>query len=262
MLLTQCPPGVELLNAQLDAEFVDGVVYYFGETLHRAKASHWSFSAEVSAATGHQLAGLSISTNHSLDGFPLAVYLVQDINGVVKPMSWRDPPPASKPDRLRRSYDSWVIAAMRTRVENPRKRREQTKRKSGRKKSDGEVLARWLATRNDEFDSWADRFGNSAKWDFSVGSLDMLEALIRQQAPGPEDLLEDKSRADFLDGAAWYLGETVRRLDPDHAEWAYDRDYHPDPYLWSGTPTDIFGKLADVYLTGSGALRKWARTST
>jgi hypothetical protein len=128
---------------------------------------------------------------------------------------------------------------------------------AGRKRSDQETLARWLAARHEEFPRWIKQFGSGLEWDFSVDSLDALEALIRQVASGPEELLEDKTNADFLEGAAWYFGEVLRRQDPDHARWSYKCHYHPEPYLSGWHSTHVGEHLATVYAKESGVLRSW-----
>lgn len=254
VILQHCPAGVALLDAPVAEDFINGVVWYFGETLWRAKPSRWWFHDDIPAITGRELTGLAISSNLAFDGFPLGVYLVQDINRVVQPTTWGHPHP-TEPDRLRYSYDRWITSSIRERIEQSQKRREQAKRRSGRRRSDAETLDRWLAARNNEFPSWIAQFGAGAVWDFSVESLDALEALIRQRASGPEELLEDKNNADFLEGAAWYFGEVLRREDPERFRWEYDRDYHPEPTLKWHIPVEVANQLATVYTKDSGVLR-------
>lgn len=256
VILEHCPAGVALLDAPVAEDFINGVVWYFGETLWRAKPSSWQFHEDIPAITGRELTGLAISSNLAFNGFPLGVFLVQDINQVVQPTTWGGSQP-TEPDRLRYSYDRWVTSSIRERVEQAQKRREQAKRRLGRKRSDAEMLARWLAARNDEFPSWIAQFGTGAEWDFSVDSLDALEALIRQRASGPEELLEEKHNGDFLEGAAWYFGEVLRREDPEQFRWEYERDYHPEPTLkWLAT-TEVTNRLATVYTKDSRVLRGW-----
>lgn len=80
--------------------------------------------------------------------------------------------------------------------------------------------------------------------------------MIRQVAAGPEELLEDKANADFVDGAAWYFGEVLRRRHPDHVRWGYERHYHPEPCLLGWFDTIPAEHLATVYTKDCGALRK------
>jgi hypothetical protein len=256
VILEHCPAGRYLLDVPVTADFIDGVVWYFGETLHRGKPSHWSYSGNLTDRPGRESTGLTISTNLPHDGYPLAVYLVQDINRVVQPTAYLDPSPTD-PGSLRASYERWVTSAIRERIEQSQKRREQVKRRSGRKKSDEDMLARWLAARDDGFAEWIAQFGTGAEWDFSIHSLDTLEMLIRQRASGPEELLEDKDNADFLEGAAWYFGEVLRREDPERFRWEYERDYHPEPTLKWHITTEATNQLATVYTNDSGVLRGW-----
>jgi hypothetical protein len=143
--------------------------------------------------------------------------------------------PETNPKRLRDTYDLWVTALIRERISQSQKRREQAKRRASRRRSDEETLARWLTAHNDEFPRWIQQFGSGQDWDFSVDSLDALEALIRRRASGPEELLEDKANADFVEGAAWYFGEVLRRQDPDRTRWSYERHYHPEPHSRGGS---------------------------
>jgi hypothetical protein len=84
-----------------------------------------------------------------------------------------------------------------------------------------------------------------------------LEALIRQVASGPEELLEDKANADFLEGAAWYFGEVLRRDGPDHTRWSYERHYHPEAHLSGSHSGLVIEELAAVYTKEGGTLRHW-----
>lgn len=262
VLLDHCPAGTAVRDAPAGDDFVDGAVWYFGETLHRAKPSRWSFSANVAARVDEARAGLTISANLPFDvypvGYPMAVYLVQELDLVVRPRAYLGPNgPETNPANLRDTYESWVTSLIRERVSGSLKRREQGKRRTGRSRSDDEVLARWIAARNDEFPRWVERFGSGQEWDFSPGSLDALEALIGRVASGPEVLLEDKANADFVDGAAWYFGEVLRRDDPERTRWSYDRGYYPEPHLSGPHSGLVIERLAAVYTKSGGELRRW-----
>ncbi|HEY1177074.1 MAG TPA: hypothetical protein VGF17_13035, partial [Phytomonospora sp.] len=92
-------------------------------------------------------------------------------------------------------------------------------------------LAAWLAERVATADVWARTFGPDGDWDFSADSLTRLQALVRRVTPRKEDLKDPANRA-FRDGAAWYLGEVLRR----HVggRWNYNADLVADdnhPYL-------------------------------
>jgi hypothetical protein len=262
VLLDHCPAGTAVRDAAAGDDFIDGLVWYLGETLHRAKPSRWSFSANVAARVDDARAGLTISANLPFDvypvAYPMAVYLVQELDLVVRPRAYLGPNgPETDPTRLCRTYESWVTSFIRERVSRSLKRREQVKRRAGRTRSDEEVLARWLAARNDEFPRWIKQFGSGQEWDFSVDSLDALEALIRRVASGPEELLENKANANFLEGAAWYFGEVLRRDYPDRTRWSYERHYHPEAHLSGPGAGLVIEELAAVYTKDGGVLRHW-----
>jgi hypothetical protein len=65
-------------------------------------------------------------------------------------------------------------------------------------------LRAWLARQQTAFDQWA-AAGEAAEagpWDFSAGSLDRLETILRRRLPAEPALAEL---------GAWYLGETLVR---------------------------------------------------
>jgi hypothetical protein len=102
----------------------------------------------------------------------MAVYLMQELDSFVRPrLLWGPKGPETNPTRLRDTYESWVTSVIREGVSRSLKCREQVKRRAGRTRSDEEVLARWLAARNDEFPRWIQQFGSGQEWDFSLGSL-------------------------------------------------------------------------------------------
>lgn len=262
VVLERCGAGSGVLDAAAGEDFAAGAVWYFGETLRRAKPSRWSFNAEVAASAGQALAGLEICVNLPFDAYPtaypMAVYLVQELDSVVRPtLLWGPDVPETNPKRLHDTYELWRTALIRERISQSQKRREQAKRRAGRRRSDEETLARWLAARSDEFPTWVEQFAPGRDWDYSVDSLDALEVLIRQRAAGPEELLEDKANADFVDGAAWYFGEVLRRQDPDRARWSLDRQYHPEPHLTGWRWTHAAEQLGAVYERDGGVLRGW-----
>ncbi|HWL99873.1 MAG TPA: hypothetical protein VNP20_21210 [Nocardioidaceae bacterium] len=85
-------------------------------------------------------------------------------------------------------------------------------------------LEDWLATRREQFDSWAVSAGAPADLDFTPESLHQLERLLRARVASVDDL-KAAEHDDFVQGAMWYLGEVARRhrdarwhyvpLDPD-----------------------------------------------
>jgi len=259
VVLDHCLAGTSLLDAPDGDAFISGVVWYFGETLHRAKPSHWRYSGSRAARTGRGWDGPEVITNDEVfRRYGLSVFLMQELDSVIRRKAIWDGRESAEPDPtwLRDEYERWVTASIRERIEDSQKRREQAKRRASSKRSDEETLARRLAARAEDFPRWVEQFGSGAQWDFSIESLDELEALIRHVAPGPEELLEDKANADFLEGAAWYFGEVLRRSDPDNSGWKYERHYHPEPYVAGSPTTEAAEHLATVYTADGGVLRR------
>lgn len=94
-------------------------------------------------------------------------------------------------------------------------------------------LATWLGERERAFLAWSAGTGeNPTVWDFSLESVEALEALLRHRLDAgtfaePGD--------DFAQGAAWYFGEVARRQRTD-ARWQYNTaepgsdDFEYNPY--------------------------------
>ncbi|WP_405102350.1 hypothetical protein [Micromonospora sp. NBC_01412] len=78
-------------------------------------------------------------------------------------------------------------------------------------------LDTWLAVRKETWAAWLAEYGERPeRWDFSVASLDELEALLLRLVSAPEELA---ARAELSEGAAWYLGEVLRPVLSAH--WCY-----------------------------------------
>ncbi|MFI5530644.1 hypothetical protein ACIA8O_19100 [Kitasatospora sp. NPDC051853] len=104
------------------------------------------------------------------------------------------------------------------------------------------VLTEWLAGRREAFEPWSqEAFGRSVHWNQHAGTLDWLEHAVRQRFAGPAEF--DAARAEpFVQGACWYLGETIRRntgavwqyvpVDPGAGPGAPGSPGHP----WTGVP--------------------------
>ena len=216
--------------------------WYFVETLHRARPSYWHFSGHE--AVGDRSWWISITTFRRV-GFA-GHFPVQDIE---RPLRQQDHDDSTW---LRNSYDRWVTAETRERIEASGKRRLRAKRKAKRGLSDDEYLRRWLAEREAQFPTWVRDYGGDAEWDFSPESLDALENLVIERGAVPEQLLEDARNAPFLDGAVWYLGEVLRRKCA--LLWEYVRGNTSDPEVGH---TDTLEVLTSVLTSlDRGALRR------
>ncbi|BFU45173.1 hypothetical protein [Krasilnikovia sp. MM14-A1004] len=83
-------------------------------------------------------------------------------------------------------------------------------------------LSDWLAEREKAFPAWAADSGvDPETWDFTPGSVDVLETVVRHHLP-TEQAFTDPRRHDFVQGAVWYFGEVARRAKQG-ARWQYNR---------------------------------------
>ncbi|MEU9984718.1 hypothetical protein [Streptomyces sp. NPDC050856] len=75
----------------------------------------------------------------------------------------------------------------------------------------GGSLAEWLTGQEEVFPHWAEATGRPSELDFTAGSLDVLEEVLRSRfaarGDGTSGLFEDP----VFHCAIWYLGETIRR---------------------------------------------------
>jgi hypothetical protein len=92
----------------------------------------------------------------------------------------------------------------------------------------GVDAAAWAAQRERAFPDWVDRFGGSEVWDFSTASLPAVADVVFHRCPTVAHL-DDPANAAFTDGVTWYLGEILRRAQPDKWRWAYYDKDEPRP---------------------------------
>lgn len=236
-------PTADGFNDPQHAEFVDGAAWYYGEVLRRGKPSEWYHHADLDP-DGRFHRGLTVSTLERDRAFPIGVFVVQDLRMMVERSSGTGLPSAGASPV--HDFDYWVTAAFRQRTEEALRRRN---RATSRRRRPNDHAARWSATQAHRFVEWRKRWGATLGRDFSPESLHALELVIRQVAPTPEDLLEKPENAEFLDVAAWYYGETLRRSTD--LVWTYCRDEDPDCYLHrdGGRGGEIFPvwELADTF---------------
>ncbi|MCV7287757.1 hypothetical protein H7J87_20745 [Mycolicibacterium wolinskyi] len=273
VLLQHCPARTHLLSGPASNDFYEGAVWYFGETLRRAKPSHWDMNPPthlhgkaLAGAAGPALAGMRVVSDVAHDT-SLAVYLVQELNRVVCRTRWSPtlPAPDTDPEALVSEFNHWATSPVRGRIKESLTRRQRVRRRVWRHLSDEQFLARWISEQQQTHPGWVQRYGDAEAWDFRVDSLDALEELIWRIASEPEALLEDPINHDFLTGATWYLGETLRRTT-HNLHWSYRRDDIADPVLIAGSITaEPVERLVRVYTdfqrTG-GTLRTWHGTVT
>ncbi|MGE2818044.1 hypothetical protein ACQI5H_23305 [Mycobacterium heidelbergense] len=96
------------------------------------------------------------------------------------------------------------------------------------------TLAAWRHLRESRFPSWATEYaGGPAECNFSVDSLDRLECLVKSRLPAEADFDKPENR-EFVDGAIWYLGETIVRQGK--AQWVYIEGERNEDNEWVGRP--------------------------
>lgn len=78
------------------------------------------------------------------------------------------------------------------------------------------ILDDWLARQQHRFRDWAASTGENL--DFSPESIDRLTARVAEVTPTVA-ALRDPANADFVEGAAYYLGEMLRHATP--CRWVY-----------------------------------------
>ncbi|MFE2373596.1 hypothetical protein [Streptomyces sp. NPDC059398] len=97
--------------------------------------------------------------------------------------------------------------------------------------ADNPRLRAWLAAQEGAFPAWS--AGHGGGWDFTPGSLDRLEALVRARFTTWQEA--DAAReSELLQVASWYLGEVqVRHCG---ARWRCDPDEPDRPPVAGGYP--------------------------
>lgn len=201
-------PGVE--------PFVGGVIAYLGETLLRLAGGGW----RVEDSDSPLIEADSELGLRAVSPFGLLVEAVRARSG----------------RQLRGAYAAWERAVAVYRAAHPTwspvKRPTPGLDPIVFEDSEVRYLQTWLAERQLAFPGWVATYGQGASWDFSPESLDALGALVLRLTPTVEDL-DDEGNAAFVEGAIWYLGEALRRVQG--GRWCY-RDGDPEVNLFEGHP--------------------------
>jgi hypothetical protein len=203
---------------------VEGMIAYIGETLLRIGGGGWRAAERPDWVFG----GLPVIEADAALALPvvspadLALEVVRDRrDGLLAGVGgeWQRAVAAH-----RAAHPGWAPAKRRTPGLDPAD--------PAAVDADAGWLREWLAAREAAFPAWRERFGGGVAWDFSAGSAEALGALVLRLAPTP-DALADPRNAAFVDGATWYLGETLRRVKG--GEWHY-RSGDPDVGMYFGRP--------------------------
>ncbi|GIG66199.1 hypothetical protein [Phytomonospora endophytica] len=195
--------------------FVEGAAAYLGEALMRVAGGAWTWpDADLGGPPG----GLPVATADPAVGLaPVSpVRLLQEA------ATARDAARFTTVHDLwsraveehRRAVPSWRPVKEQTEVDDP--------------DPGAAPLARWLAARASAADAWARAYAPDEDWDFSPDSLSRLQELVRRKTPTKESL-KDPANHDFREGAAWYLGEVLRR--GVGGRWNHNPDGGDHPYL-------------------------------
>ncbi|MEV0366734.1 hypothetical protein [Nocardia fusca] len=176
----------------------EGFVAYLGETLMRAAGGAWAWSTEP-----------------DIDGFGVDVPLVTaDATLAVEPISpirlLREVAEVRDGERFTVAHDRWACAVDEKKRADPSWRPVKEHTTVDRPDPESIPLAEWLSRRGGSFQSWVDNYAPDTTWNFTPASIALLEELVRRVTP-TEKMLLDHANRDFLEGAIWYLGETMRR---------------------------------------------------
>jgi hypothetical protein len=223
--------GADDLADEGEQGFVDGAVAYVGETLMRVAGGSWVWDSDSESPKARPDAELGLA--------PVPVRQL-----LVAAADRRDG------EQLGAVYATWSAAVEELMAAQPSWRpvKEPTPGLDPVARTDDAHLASWLAERSAGFEAWESAYAPDGTWDFSPESLDALEEVLRRVTP-TGDALEDPANRDFVESAAWYLGEVLRR--GVGGEWFYR---NADSAMGAGEYLDLVGPRHEV-LTPSVYLR-------
>lgn len=176
----------------------EGCAAYLGETLMRAAGGAWTLSTEPDI--NGRNAGIPLATADAA----LAVEPVSLVRLLCEATEVRDG------ERFTAAFDRWVHAVDEKKRIDPSWSPVKEHTTADRPDPESSPLVEWLTRQSGSFQDWTETYAPDTTWDFTPASLPALEGVVRRIAPTEEELLDDAHR-DFLEGAIWYLGETMRR---------------------------------------------------
>ncbi|MEV0650785.1 hypothetical protein AB0I28_36575 [Phytomonospora sp. NPDC050363] len=187
---------------------VEGTVAYLGEALMRVAGGAWAWSE--TPVEGFPGGAPIVTADPALGLEPVTPVLL-----LRRAFEVRDAA------RFTEAHDRLLGAVEEKKRADPSWRPAKEPTDADQPDPDSAPLARWLADRAAAFGDWTAAYSPDGNWDFSPDSLTRLQELVRRETPTKEELKDPANRV-FRDGAAWYLGEVLRRnvggrwnLNPD-----------------------------------------------
>lgn len=195
---------------------VDAAAGYLGETLLRLTGGGWGWRGDEPFIRPDKALGLS-----PLFPTRLVDRAIDEQNGHVFADAYAQW--AETVARHRAAHLSWM----------PKKKHTSGVDPFQMTKSDAAHVAGWTVDRKAAFPRWASTYGPGTEWNFRPESLDPLEDLLALRTPTTMDLYRPKDPA-FVDGAAWYFGEVIRRIRG--GRWEYRTQIPGQPNMYTGHP--------------------------
>ncbi len=204
-------------------DFVEGVLAYLGETLLRVGGGTWVWDEHV---TGSPHGAAAVRFDDGVDHPPVTPLVV--IQAVIQEQDTGE---------FARVYDEVEQAATSRRSATPgwSPTRIPTPGVDPTPSPPSNFLPTWLAAREAAFPAWAAGAPRPGGWDFSAESVHDLERLVLDAVASVDEMTAEKNTA-LIDGAAWYLGETLRRT--------YGRNWRYNP----GEPSFSDPLVANPYV--------------
>lgn len=214
-------PTVESMEVSAEEWVVAGSMGYLGEMLLRVGGGGWR---ELPHSVYQGVPGVVSDPALGLTAAPSELVrsaVRERREGVLAEVfdEWR-----RAADAYRVGHPSWMPVKEPT----PRLDAEPT----GPDEADARYLRDWLAAREAAFPQWVATYGAGVAWDFSAEPLVPLGALVARLTPTAE-ALHDPGNAEFVDGASWYLGETLRRIKG--GDWYFEAG-DPEEDVYGGLP--------------------------
>lgn len=172
-------------------DLVDGLVAYVGEALMRAAGGRWTWDDDANAPL--------VSADPDLGLEPVAPLALLG-----------DAVSARTGDRLVWVFDLWAQAASDRQASTPGWHPDKERTMADPPESLEDELHGWLDLQAGSFDAWVASFGGDITWDFTPGTLPVVQEVLRATVSTTADLNEPEHLR-LRDGAAWYVGETFRR---------------------------------------------------